>query len=222
MKHLTWLRPFFFFLNRAKREHRLRIVNSIHDVDFDGIMLWVTDIENTLVKRGVYVLDEDTLNTFKKAYFKGVRLVVLLTNKKFKSEESGNFWPIVQQLEKIGFEGVYLQQPKSGVWWPPQAFNKWPRKPWRTCFRQALKLGTSELHSWEFGASDILATGDKLRFDVLRPMRMGWNVALVNPLGSDGKGDKIVQIRNLENLTLRLWGMDRVVSDQGVHHERVW
>lgn len=208
MKYLTWLRPFFFYLNRAKRDGRLEIVSDIHELDFRGIVVWVTDIENTLAARGASQVSDEVYRTFQRAHREGVRFVVLLTNKKFKFEQSGDFWPMVNQLQKVGFEAVFLQQPGKG-WWPPQSFNKWPRKPWKSCFRQAAKLATSNLHSWEYASSSILATGDKLRFDVLRPLRLGWYAALVNPLGSDGKGDKFMQIRNVENLTLRLWGMER-------------
>lgn len=220
MKYLTWLRPLFYYLNHAKKEGRLEIVDSIHDIDFRGIKLWITDIENTIATRGSTQVSDKMYRTFQRANREGVKTLVLLTNKKFKPEKrSGDFWSMVGQLEGIfGYGNVWLQQPGQG-WWPPQAFNKWPRKPWRASFRQAYDKSRN-CYGYAPPPGQTLATGDKLRFDVLRPLRLGWNAALVNPLGSDGRGDRFVLIRPIERFTLRLWAWSEQPPSRRYRHEQ--
>ncbi len=200
-------------VQRARRQGQLVVADSIANIRFRKIrpLIWLTDIENTIALRGERRLDDATLAVFRRAHQAGVRYIVLVTNRKFKvAGGSGDFSEMVEQLQAIGFDGVYLQQPGRGLK-PLWALNKWPRKPWKAAFRQALQLVPINVVS----GSHVLATGDKLRFDVLRPLRMHYTVVLVNPLGPDGKGDRYALIRPIENLTLKLWGVERA-SQGGV------
>lgn len=56
---------------------------------------------------------------------------------------------------------------------------------------------------------EIIAIGGKFRFDVRRPLLMGWNVAMMNSMGNDGKCDNWGQIRQIERFTLRRLGLKR-------------
>jgi predicted HAD superfamily phosphohydrolase YqeG len=209
---------------RAINSGQLQLVKSFLDFKVpEGIVLLLTDIENTAALRGEGVLGGMVLAKFAELKAQGVHYVILRTNKKRKlvrapiemralSTYSGDFNRMVAQLEEIfGTGHVLLRQPQK-TYWPPWAAGKWPRKPWRTTFRgdvsiiqdDLIKRGKTPLSSHQ-----MMAVGDKLRFDVLRPLLMGWNVALVNPMGDDGKGDKYAQIRRIERFTLRRLGLKR-------------
>ncbi len=213
---------------RAINSGQLQLVKSFLDFKVpEGIVLLLTDIENTAALRGEDHLSGMVLAKFKELKADGVHYVILRTNKKRKlvsapiemralSTYSGDFNRMVAQLEEIfGTGHVLLRQPQK-TYWPPWAAGKWPRKPWRSTFRSDLfKLydelwGNSEGAAWRaIEPSEIMAVGDKFRFDVLRPLLMGWSVALVNPMGRDGKGDNWAQIRRIERFTLRRLGLKR-------------
>jgi predicted HAD superfamily phosphohydrolase YqeG len=216
----------------AREAGQLQLVKSFLDFEVpEGIVLLLTDIENTAALRGEGVLGNMVLAKFRELKADGVRYVVLRTNKMkklvkksvkdgtspyYSGRYTGDFDEMVDQLEEIfGAGHVLLRQPQK-TYWPPWAAGKWPRKPWRSTFRSDLfKLydelwGNPEGAAWKaIDPSEIMAVGDKLRFDVLRPLLMGWNVALVNPMGDDGKGDNWAQIRRIERFTLRRLGLKR-------------
>lgn len=216
-------------LTRRKAQHaassgQLQLAQAFLDVQVpEGVILLLTDIENTLALRGESHLSEVILTQFKGFKVRGVRYVILRTNKKRKLIKAplemralscfdGDFQPMVGQLEKIFGEGnVILRQPQK-VFWPPWAFGKWPRKPWRATFRSDLSQIQDYLIAsgkTPISSSQIMVVGDKIRFDVLRPLLMGWNAVLVNPIGSDGKGDKFALIRPIERFTLWRLGLKR-------------
>ena len=182
---------------RAHQDRKLKFYGRFADIDFSGYRALVCDLENSVVERGIYSLGPAILAVFQRAQREGVQVVCLLSNKRFKgSARSGDFRFIREQLEDIGFDAVHLLQPGHGRW-------KWPRKPYRAAFRRALRYcGNPD-------PGTVLAIGDKVRFDVLRPIHMGCGAALVNPLGSDGRGDRWVLIRPFERLSLWWWGLSR-------------
>jgi len=182
-------------LRSAYQNSFLRIYDNFNQIHFSGYRVLVCDIENTLARRGRNRLSPEILATFKRAWEEGIREVVLLSNKRHKGD-SGDFTLMARQLGDLGFL-VHLQQPGWG-------WLKWPRKPYRFAFRRALR------HSLVYRDEPVLAVGDKLRFDILRPIRMGWGGALVNPLDSDGRGDKWALIRYRENLTMVWNGIRRL------------
>lgn len=188
--------------------------------EFPGKLL-ICDIENTIALRGERELPIDVLAAFKRAHDAGYHYVVLRTNKmrkeKFVGIEGdfyviGDFSLMVQQLEDIFGKGnVILRQPQK-AYWPPWAAGKWPRKPWRTTFRGDVGMIQSKLIAegkTPLSSSQMMAIGDKFRFDVLRPLLMGWNAVLVNPIGEDGKADKYALIRVSERFTLWRLGLKR-------------
>lgn len=222
------------FLTRRKVKgylisEQLRMRDTFERINFSAVpgLLLVCDIENTIARRGDTVLGSEVLEKFRRAYEAGYRYVVLRTNKMQKLVKSsvkegtspyysgtyaGDFSRMVSQLEWIfGRGNVLLRQPQK-TYWPPWAAGKWPRKPWRGTFRSDVSIIQDQLimgGKTPLSPSQILAIGDKFRFDVLRPLLMGWNVVLVNPMGEDGKGDKFAQIRRIENFTLWRLGLYR-------------
>lgn len=200
---------------------QLQLVSSFQGIDFresPGRLL-VCDIENTIAPRGERKLSEDMLNVFARAYDAGYRYVILRTNKKRKlikapvemralSAFEGDFEPMKVQLGTLGFEVVLVRQPEK-VFWPPWAFGKWPRKPWRATFYSDLNKLYDENWGNLIKRTEVMVVGDKFRFDCLRPLLMGWNAVLVNPIGSDGKGDKFALIRPIERFTLWRLGLKR-------------
>ncbi len=200
----------------------VRVFQKINFLESPGKLL-VCDIENTIAPRGARKLPVDIVDTFVIAYNAGYRFVILRTNKQRKLVKAplemralscfdGDFQPMVGQLEKIFGKGnVILRQPQK-VFWPPWAFGKWPRKPWRATFRSDLSQIQDYLIAsgkTPLSSSQIMVVGDKIRFDVLRPLLMGWNAVLVNSIGSDGKGDKFALIRPIERFTLWRLGLKR-------------
>lgn len=214
--------------HRAIRSGQLQVAQAFLDVQVpEGVILLLTDIENTLALRGEGHLSDMILEKFKGFKADGVRYVILRTNKMkklvkksvkegtspyYSGRYTGDFDETVSQLEAIfGTGHVLLRQPRK-VFWPPWKFPKWPRKPWRTTFRGDKDVFQNELIAdgkTPLSSSQMMAVGDKLRFDVLRPLLMGWYVALVNPMGNDGKGDNWVQIRRIERFTLWRLGLKR-------------
>ncbi len=187
---------------------------QINFYEFPGKLL-ICDIENTIAPRGESVLSSAVLKKFEQAYDAGYRYVILRTNKMLKQKGSlglnrldyhvtGDFGQMQNQLESVGFEYVIVCQPLKRFW-PPWALGKWPRKPWRATFRGDVGLVQDHviwIGKTPLGASQIMAVGDKFRFDVLRPLLMGYNTVLVNPIGQDGEGDKFALIRPIERFTL--------------------
>jgi len=204
---------------------------SINFREFPGLLL-LSDIENTTAPRGERKLSDDTLQAFERAYHAGYRYVILRTNKKRKlvkaplemralSTYTGDFEPMKVQLEALGFEVVLVRQPQQ-VFWPPWAFGKWPRKPWRTTFYGDLNQLYDENWGNLIKRTDVMVVGDKFRFDCLRPLLMGWNAVLVNPIGPDGKGDKLALIRPIERFTLWRLGLKRPAQtsrDENYHND---
>ncbi len=200
----------------------VRVFQKINFLESPGKLL-VCDIENTIAPRGHSVLSVDILDTFARAYSAGYHYIILRTNKKrklvkksvkegtspyYSGRYTGDFDEMIHQLKAVGFEVVLLQQPQK-VFWPPWAFGKWPRKPWRITFRSDLSALTREIKGKTVKRSEIMVVGDKFRFDCLRPILMGWNAVLVNPIGGDGKGDKFALIRPAERFTLWRLGLKR-------------
>ena len=187
--------------------------------EFPGRLL-ICDIENSIASCGEIILSAEVVEAFRRAHSAGYHYVVLRTNKmrkeKFVGIEgdfyvTGDFSLMVRRLEEIGFDAVLLRQPQK-IWWPVWAGGKWPRKPWRATFSgdlgviqdRLIKSGKTPLSPYQ-----IMAVGDKLRFDVLRPLLMGWNTVLVNPIGEDGDKDKYALIRPIERFTLWRLGLKR-------------
>lgn len=214
------------FLTRRKarvalENGQLQLQPTFHLINFHEFpgRLLICDIENTIAPRGLDTLSVDMLETFTRAHNAGYHYVILRTNKMRKEVfdgcdgywVEGDFSQMVSQLEEIGFNVVLLRQPQR-VWWPIWAAGKWPRKPWRTTFGSDAGLIQNRLieaGKTPLGPYQIMAVGDKLRFDVLRPLLMGWNTVLVNPIGKDGDKDKYALIRPIERFTLWRLGLKR-------------
>jgi predicted HAD superfamily phosphohydrolase YqeG len=180
-------------LRAAVEVGRLQIVRNFNQISFVGVRVLITDIENTLARRGDTQLSEGVLSTFRRARGEGVQAVVLYTNNR-----SRDFEPMLKQIRAVGFWRVELMRPAPGLW-------KWPRKPYLEGFCRAVALACMIVETRQ-----ILMVGDKLRYDLRRPvLRLGWRSALVNSLGQDGHGDALVLIRPLERLTLRVNGLKR-------------
>ena len=213
---------------RAISGGQLQLVKSFLDFEMpEGIVLLLADIENTIALRGEDHLSDMVLAKFKELKVDGLRYVILRTNKMkklvkkslkegtspyYSGRYTGDFDEMVIQLEGVfGAGHVLLRQPRK-VYWPPWGLGKWPRKPWRTTFRGDVGIIQNKLIAegkTPLSSSQMMAVGDKFRFDVLRPLLMDWNVALVNPMGGDGKGDGYAQIRRVERFTLRHLGLKR-------------
>lgn len=201
---------------------QLQLQRTFQHINFleSPVEMLVCDIENSIAPRGQIDLSDSVLNTFARAFEAGYRYIILRTNKKRKEKHvgiedefivSGDFTMMTKQLEELGFDVVLLRQPQW-VWWPIWALGKWPRKPWRATFRSDLGQVQDYLIAsgkTPLSSSQIMVVGDKVRFDVLRPLLMGWNAVLVNPIGSDGMGDKFALIRPIERFTLWRLGLKR-------------
>ena len=206
---------------KAQDQNRLSVEKSFLRIKFyrQSGRLLLCDIENTIAPRGHEGLSTYALRQFEDAFGNGFDCIILRTNKMRKEVfdgvddfyTEGDFSQMVHQLRALGFT-VVLRQPEK-LYWPPWARGKWPRKPWRTTFLGDLEAMRKELRtagkSDVIKRSDIVVIGDKFRFDVLRPLLMGWRGILVNPIGDDGPGDKFALIRPIERFTLWRLGLKR-------------
>lgn len=162
------------------------LCRSFHDVPFDelkglGVKVLGIDVDNTLALQGSHELPEDTRRLLA-GLVEGGSEVFLASNS-------------YRDLEPMaGSFGGGIHQPRNGI----------PRKPNRGYFTAILERTGVMPH-------EVVMIGDKYFFDANPAIRVGMKAVLVNPLGHDLIGDRLMAIRFFENLALRRIGLARPI-----------
>jgi HAD superfamily phosphatase (TIGR01668 family) len=163
-----------------------QLVSSVTEISFKelakkGIKVFVFDVDNTLTFQGGTKIAKPILKKLEEAAECGT--VVIATN---NSHDRGGVFPSYVKIFKPHNFGHYL----------------FFRKPFNNYYRSLVK---------EIGCQPDQAVmiGDKYFFDINPAKKWGLKAILVNPIGKDLWGDRLLKIRRYEAKVLASLGLKR-------------